>query len=72
MIVCNLDRILEEKNITGAELSKGTGISPNRISLIKRNILTVINKEQAERICLFLKISFGDLFEIVPESSEMF
>ena len=65
MIVCNLKRLLSEKNMTQKELARLTGLDESAISLISRNTSDIINKQKAEIICEALGLtSLSELYEI--------
>lgn len=64
MIQIKLREILWERDISGLELHKATGISQSKISEIIRGKRTNITLETVEKICLYLNCSIQDLIEI--------
>ncbi len=66
MIKIHLSRILGEKRITQAELSRQTGIRPSTISEIYNEITERLNIEHLDRICEYLDCSITDLIEYIP------
>ena len=53
-----------EKDISGIELHKATGISQSKISEIIRGKRVNMTLDTVERICLFLDCKIQDLVEI--------
>lgn len=64
MIKIKLREVLWEKDITGIELHKATGISQSKISEIIRGKRVNVTLETIERMCLFLECKIEDLIEI--------
>ena len=64
MIQIKLRELLWERDISGLELHKATGISQSKISEIIRGKRTNITLETVEKICLSLNCSIQDLIEI--------
>lgn len=64
MITIRLRELLWEKNISGIELHKATGISQSKISEIIRGKRTNITLDTIERICIFLDCKINELVEI--------
>jgi DNA-binding Xre family transcriptional regulator len=68
MINIKLRELLWERNVSGFELHKATGISQSKISEIVRGKRKNITLDTIERICLFLNCKINDLVEILPNS----
>ena len=66
MIKVHLSRILGEKRITQAELSRQTGIRPSTISDIYNEMSERLNVEHLDRICEYLDCNINDLIEYIP------
>lgn len=64
MIRIKLRELLWQKNISGIELHKATGISQSKISEIIRGKRVNITLDTIERICLFLNCKIEELVEI--------
>ncbi len=64
MIRIKLRELLWERDISGLELHKATGISQSKISEIIRGKRTNITLETVEKICIYLKCNIQDLIEI--------
>jgi len=64
-LVCNLKKILIERNMTQLEISKYTKISQSTISkLCREGELVAIRGETIKKLCEFLKIKIEDLLEL--------
>lgn len=55
--------ILDERGITTAQFAQGAGITYNQALAIRRGVYTRIDLITLDRICEFLKMEPGDLFE---------
>lgn len=64
MITIKLRDLLWQRNVSGVELHKATGISQAKISEIIRGKRTNITLDTVEKICLFLDCKISDLIEI--------
>ncbi len=64
MITIKLRDLLWQKNVSGVELHKTTGISQAKISEIIRGKRTNITLDTVEKICLFLDCKISDLIDI--------
>ncbi len=69
MIKLRLRELLWDKEITGLELHKATGISRAKISEMVRGRRTNVTLDTIERICLFLGCNIEDLVQIKNEPS---
>ena len=66
MIINNLRRLLEERNITAYALSKMAGITPGNVKEIVDNQLVVPRAKAIQGICKSLHINVDDLLKFVP------
>ncbi|MEE1076503.1 MAG: helix-turn-helix transcriptional regulator [Acutalibacteraceae bacterium] len=66
MVILHLSRILGEKRMTQAELSRRTGIRPMTINDWYHDITDKISLEHLDRICEVLECSVTDLIEYIP------
>lgn len=64
MITIKLRELLWQRNVSGVELHKATGMSQAKISEIIRGKRTNITLDTVEKICLFLDCKISDLVEI--------
>ncbi len=66
MIRIYLSRVLGEKRMTQAELSRKTGIRPATINEIYHELTERINLEHLDRICEVLDCPLSDLMNYEP------
>ncbi len=67
MVKCNLSRIMGEKRLKIADVSKDTDINRGTITRMYNEEATRVDLEVVEKLCLYLDIEVGDLYEIVRE-----
>lgn len=67
MIRCNLSRILGEKRIKVAELAREIDINKNTIHRLYNETATRIDIEVIDKICIYLDIDVGELFESIKK-----
>lgn len=70
MIKIHLSRILDEKRISQAELSRQIGIRPSTISDMYNEIVERVNLDYLDRICEYLNCSLSDLMEYIPNEQK--
>lgn len=70
MIKIHLSRLLGEKRISQAELSRQTGIRPSTISDMYNEIVERVNLDYLDRICEYLNCSLSDLMEYIPNKQK--
>ena len=63
----NLDRLLDERNITIRELSEAIGITPANLSVLKNNHARAIRFSTLESICRYLGCQPGELLSMEEE-----
>ncbi|MDE5582791.1 MAG: helix-turn-helix transcriptional regulator [Ruminococcus sp.] len=68
MIKIHLSRILEEKQMSQAELARQTGIRPSTICCIYNGIAERLNINHIDSICRHLGCNIADLIEYIPEN----
>lgn len=66
-IKVNLDRLLDERNITIRELSEAIGITPANLSVLKNNHARAIRFSTLESICRYLGCQPGELLSMEEE-----
>lgn len=66
MIVLHLSRLLGERKMPQAELSRLTGIRPNTISEMYHGTIERVGLDQLDRICEALDCELTELMERVP------
>lgn len=70
MIKIHLSRILGERRISQAELSRQTGIRPSTINDMYNEIAERVNLSYLDRICEYLDCSLSDLMEYIPDEQK--
>lgn len=60
-IRCNLDRLLEERNLSLVELSQQVGVSVANLSVLKNNRARAVRFSTLTALCHVLECSPGDL-----------
>ena len=63
-VVCHLDRLLEERQMTLKALSDAVGVSVVNLSVMKNNRAKAIRYSTMEAICSVLNCQPGDLLTI--------
>lgn len=66
MIRIYLSRILGEKRLTQADLSRKTGIRPNTISELYNELVERVNLEHLDKICEVLECDLTDILKYEP------
>lgn len=61
-IRCNLDRLLEERNLSLVELSQQVGVSVANLSVLKNNRARAVRFSTLTALCQVLNCTPGDLF----------
>lgn len=60
---CHLSKILGEKKLKVAEISRQTGIDRNTLHRLYNETATRVDLEVIDTICSYLEINVGELFE---------
>jgi transcription regulator, cro/CI family-related protein len=63
-VVCHLDRLLEEREITLAALSKRVGVTVANLSVLKNNRAKAVRFSTLEALCEALECQPSDLFSV--------
>ncbi|MDK8692817.1 MULTISPECIES: helix-turn-helix transcriptional regulator [Corynebacterium] len=63
-VVCHLDRIMEERGITGTALAKEVGITPVNLSVLKNNRAKAVRFSTLAALCAALDCQPGDIFGV--------
>ncbi|UAA37230.1 helix-turn-helix transcriptional regulator [Paraneptunicella aestuarii] len=67
MVKCHLSRIMGERKIKVAELSRETGINKNTLHRMYKETASRIELDVVETLCRHLDIGIADLYEITDE-----
>lgn len=65
MIKLSLHRILQDRGISQAELSRMTGIRPSTVCDLCNNNADFLKVENLDKICLVLKCDVSDIVKFV-------
>ena len=65
MIKLNLHRILQERGISQAELSRMTGIRPSTVCDLCNNNADFLKVENLDKICSVLKCDVSDIVKFI-------
>lgn len=65
MIKLNLHRILQDRGISQAELSRMTGIRPSTVCDLCNNNADFIKVENLDKICSVLKCDVSDVVKLI-------
>ena len=63
-VVCHLDRIMEERGVTGAGLAREVGITPVNLSVLKNNRAKAVRFSTQAALCTALDCQPGDIFGV--------
>ena len=63
-VVCHLDRIMEERGVTGAGLAREVGITPVNLSVLKNNRAKAVRFSTLAALCAALDCQPGDIFGV--------
>ena len=63
-VVCHLDRIMEERGVTGAGLAREVGITPVNLSVLKNNRAKAVRFSTLAALCTALDCQPGDIFSV--------
>ncbi len=63
-VVCHLDVLLEERQLTLAELAERVGVTVVNLSVLKNDRARAIRFSTLTALCLELKCQPGDIFSV--------
>lgn len=67
MIKCHLSRIMGEKKLRVADVSRAIDVHRNAITLLYEETATRVDLETINKLCVYLDCKIEDLFEYVPD-----
>ncbi|MGF1833308.1 helix-turn-helix domain-containing protein [Photobacterium sanguinicancri] len=70
MVKCNLSRIMGERRLKIADVARDTGINRGTITRIYNETATRIEIEAIDKLCEYLDIEVGELYEKVQKNSD--
>ena len=70
MIRCHLSRLMGERKMKIADVSRATGLHRNTITLLYKETATRVDLETMDKLCELFGCQVGDLFEYVPDADQ--
>ncbi|MGV3246006.1 helix-turn-helix domain-containing protein [Rothia sp. 11254D007CT] len=69
-IICHLDKLLEERNMSLVDLSQHVGISVANLSILKNNRARAVRFTTLTALCRVLDCTPGDIFTYKDEGKD--
>lgn len=70
MIVNHLPTLLAERRLKVADAVRATGISKTTLHKIYNDQTSRIDFDTIDKLCEFLEVEVGDIFEYVPDAED--
>lgn len=67
MIICHLNKLMDEKNINRNKLSKATGIRSGTLNNLQTSQMKQIPVDSVEKLCDFFQCGINDLFDFIKD-----
>ena len=67
MLKCNLSKIMGEKRLKIADVSRDTEINRGTITRMYHEEATRVDLDVIEKLCLYLEVGVGELYEIIED-----
>lgn len=64
VVICHLDEVMSQRQITGTDLAKQVGITPVNLSVLKNNRAKAVRFSTLAALCTALECQPGDLFSV--------
>lgn len=71
MIVNHLPTLLAERRLKVADAVRATGISKTTLHKIYNDQSSRIDFDTIDKLCEFLEVEVGDIFEYVPDAEDL-
>jgi len=71
VIVNHLPTLLAERRLKVADAVRATGISKTTLHKIYNDQSSRIDFDTIDKLCEFLEVEVGDIFEYVPDAEEL-
>ncbi|WP_169393534.1 MULTISPECIES: helix-turn-helix transcriptional regulator [Psychrobacter] len=68
MIKCHLSTIMGERRLKIADVARDTNINRGTITRMYHEEATRVDLDIIEQLCLYFRISVGDLYEVIDDS----
>ena len=69
MLKCNLSKIMGEKRLKIADVARETEVNRGTITRMYHEEATRVDLDVIERLCRYLEIEVGELYEIVEDET---
>jgi putative transcriptional regulator len=66
LIKCHLSRLMGERKLKIADVSRETGLHRNTITLLYDETASRVDLDAVDRLCRYFGVTVGELFEQVP------
>ena len=70
MIKCHLSRLMGERKLKIADVARATGLYRGTITLLYDETASKVDLETIDKLCAFLGVTVGELFEHKPDGNE--
>jgi len=67
-VICNLKKYMDNADLTITELSEVTSINQNTVRAYAKNRFSRIDCLIASKLCKHFNVSFGEMFELLPDN----
>ncbi len=67
MIRCNLDKLMFERGLRVADITRDTGLNRSTLTALSKNTAQKVELLVVEDLCRYLGCTAGELFEYIPE-----
>ncbi len=69
VIKCHLSRLMGERKLKISDVARDTGLHRNTITLLYQETANRVDLEAIDKLCEYLQIGVGELFEFTPNST---
>ena len=71
MIKCHLSRLMGERKLKLADVSRETGLHRNTVTLLYNETAVRVDLETMEKLCQLFQCKVEDLFEYMPTNNDL-
>ncbi len=69
MIKCHISRVMGERKLKIADITRATDINRGTLSRLYQETATRIELEVVDKLCAYFNCNIDDLFEYIPDSA---
>lgn len=66
MLICNLNKLMAERNLKITKIAKDTGISRTTLTSLANNYSQGIQFDTLNSLCMYLNVNINEFFEYIP------